>query len=72
MRTALLTLARLVAAAATFATFAVAQLALGLEVGDPAPPFRLPGSDGRTHALEDSLGSRGVVLAWFPKAFTPG
>lgn len=39
--------------------------------GDPAPPFELPGSDGRTHSLADYEG-RTVVLAWFPKAFTGG
>ena len=42
-----------------------------LAVGDPAPAFELPGSDGRTHSLE-SLAGRTVVLAWFPKAFTGG
>lgn len=41
-------------------------------VGSPAPAFSLPGSDGRSHALADHLGKRGVVLAWFPKAFTGG
>jgi len=43
-----------------------------LEVGDPAPPFELPGSDGRTYRLQDFMGVRPVVLAWFPKANTPG
>jgi peroxiredoxin Q/BCP len=43
-----------------------------LSVGDPAPEFSLPGTDGSTHRLADSVGKRGVVLAWFPKAFTPG
>ena len=43
-----------------------------LRVGDRAPGFDLPGSDGRRHSLEQHLGKRGVVLAWFPKAFTPG
>jgi len=42
-----------------------------LAVGDPAPAFSLPGSDGRTYSLED-LAGRTVVLAWFPKAFTGG
>ncbi len=41
-------------------------------VGDPAPPFDLPGSDGRRHSLAEHLGKRAVVLAWFPKAFTGG
>lgn len=43
-----------------------------LEVGDAAPAFSLPGSDGKTHSLAQHAGARGVVLAWFPKAFTPG
>jgi peroxiredoxin Q/BCP len=43
-----------------------------LVVGSKAPPFSLAGSDGRTHTLAEHLGKRGVVLAWFPKAFTPG
>jgi peroxiredoxin Q/BCP len=42
-----------------------------LAVGDPAPAFELPGSDGRTYSLDD-LAGRAVVLAWFPKAFTGG
>jgi peroxiredoxin Q/BCP len=42
-----------------------------LAVGDPAPAFALPGSDGSTHQLVDYRG-RVVVLAWFPKAFTGG
>lgn len=43
-----------------------------LKVGDKAPPFRLEGSDGKTYSLNDFKGKRGIVLAWFPKAFTPG
>ena len=45
--------------------------AVAVEVGDAAPDFRLPGSDGHTHALADYRG-RHVVLAFFPKAFTGG
>jgi len=40
--------------------------------GDPAPPFALVGSDGKTHSLADHAGKRAVVIAWFPKAFTGG
>jgi peroxiredoxin len=40
--------------------------------GDPAPPFTLKGSDGRTYRLQDYRGKRAVVVAWFPKAFTAG
>jgi peroxiredoxin Q/BCP len=43
-----------------------------LKVGDAAPAFSLPGSDGKTHSLAASKGKRAVVLAWFPKAFTGG
>ena len=43
-----------------------------LKVGDAAPAFSLPGSDGKTHSLADSKGKKAVVLAWFPKAFTGG
>jgi peroxiredoxin Q/BCP len=41
-------------------------------VGDPAPDFSLMGSDGRLHSLSEYRGRQAVVLAWFPKAFTPG
>ena len=47
------------------------QYSATLNVGDRAPDFKLPGSDGKTHALADYKG-RTVVLAWFPKAFTGG
>jgi thioredoxin-dependent peroxiredoxin len=43
-----------------------------LKVGDEAPAFNVPGSDGRNHQLADHKGKRAVVLAWFPKAFTGG
>ena len=44
----------------------------GLQPGDAAPAFSLPGSDGATHTLADFAGKKAVVLAWFPKAFTGG
>jgi len=43
-----------------------------LKVGDPAPNFDLPGSDGKTYKLSDFKGKKAVVLAWFPKVFTGG
>jgi peroxiredoxin Q/BCP len=43
-----------------------------LKVGDPAPAFKLEGTDGKVYALDDFKGKKGVVLAWFPKADTPG
>jgi peroxiredoxin Q/BCP len=49
-----------------------AAQAAELAPGARAPAFALAGSDGREHRLSDHAGQRGVVLAWFPKAFTPG
>ena len=43
-----------------------------LKRGDEAPDFALPGSDGQSYHLRDFRGKRGVVVAWFPKAFTGG
>jgi peroxiredoxin Q/BCP len=63
---------------ATLAGFALASnliagsAAAELSVGDVAPAFSLPGSDGKSHSLAQYKGKQGVVLAWFPKAFTPG
>ncbi len=48
------------------------SLAAALEVGEPAPEFLFEGTDGSLHRLSEHLGQRGVVVAWFPKAFTPG
>jgi peroxiredoxin Q/BCP len=45
--------------------------AADLKPGDPAPAFRLEGSDGKTHDLADLKGKT-VVVSWFPKAFTGG
>jgi peroxiredoxin Q/BCP len=50
----------------------MAQAPVELKVGDMAPAFSAPGSDGKTHTLAESAGKRAVVLAWFPKAFTGG
>jgi peroxiredoxin Q/BCP len=51
----------------------MAQLtAAELSIGEAAPEFTLPGSDGKTYRLADYRDKQVVVLAWFPKAFTPG
>ena len=42
-----------------------------LKIGDRAPDFTLPASDGKTYQLS-KLRGKTVVLAWFPKAFTGG
>jgi len=48
-----------------------APAAVELKVGDKAPEFSLPGTDGKTHKLSEYKGKT-VVLAWYPKAFTGG
>ena len=48
------------------------QIAAALEVGDKAPDFLLPASDGETYSLSQFNGVRPVVIAFFPKAFTGG
>lgn len=39
------------------------------KVGDPAPDFKLKGTDGKEHGLSDYKG-KWLVLFFFPKAFT--
>ncbi len=43
-----------------------------LKVGDKAPDFTLPSTDGGTVHLADLIGKGTVVLAFFPAAFTGG
>ena len=57
---------------ATLVAGAMAQSAVELKVGDMAPDFSLPGTDGKTHKLSDYRGKQAVVIAWFPRAFTQG
>jgi peroxiredoxin Q/BCP len=58
----------------TLAGFGVAAPAAAgdLKIGDQAPNFKLQASDGKTYQLSEFKGKEGVVLAWFPKAFTQG
>ena len=42
------------------------------KVGDKAPNFKLMGTDGKEYTLEQFKGKSAVVLAWYPKAGTPG
>ena len=58
----------LAGAAAVVAGRAVGALA----VGDEAPDFTLPGSDGSKATLSSFKGKKNIVLAFFPKAFTGG
>ena len=43
-----------------------------LKVGDKAPDFSLQGTDGKTYSLDQFKGKKAIVIAWFPKADTPG
>ena len=63
---------RLNTAVCALAFLLMSSFTFALEIGDKAPPFKLPGSDGATHQLSDYLGEKPVVLAFFPKAFTGG
>jgi peroxiredoxin Q/BCP len=51
---------------------AMSSTAADLKVGDVAPDFTLPASDGKSYRLSDFRNKETVVLAWFPKAFTSG
>ena len=43
-----------------------------LKVGDRAPEFTLPDTEGKPVSLASLLERGPVILAFFPKAFTPG
>lgn len=43
-----------------------------LKVGDLAPDFELPGTDGKKHRLSEFRNKKWVVVAWYPMALTPG
>lgn len=58
---------------ATAVTLASASAgAADLAVGDAAPDFTLPSTDGNEVTLSSFAGQKNVVLAFFPKAFTAG
>jgi len=43
-----------------------------LKVGDAAPDFTLPATDGKTYTLSEFKGKKNVVLAFYVLAFTGG
>jgi len=50
---------------------AVRSSAADIEVGQPAPDFRLPDETGQIRTLADFKG-RTLILAFYPKDFTGG
>ena len=69
---------RLLAVSAALSLISWAQAPAGaspsstLKVGDKAPDFTLPSTDGKPVHLEDLIGKSTIVLAFFPAAFTGG
>jgi peroxiredoxin Q/BCP len=43
-----------------------------LNIGDPAPDFRLASTEGREISLKEFRGKKNVVLYFYPKDDTPG
>lgn len=51
----------------------VSSASRALEVGQAAPEFEMMGSDGKVYTLDGlKKEHKGIVLAFFPMAFTPG
>lgn len=61
-----------VAAAAVLGGLAMAEERKGIGAGSAAPEFRLNDHTGKAVRLADFRERKWVVLAWFPKAMTPG
>jgi peroxiredoxin Q/BCP len=53
------------------AAFIASTAAAAPQVGDLAPDFTLPGTDGNSYTLSQLRGKH-VVIAFFPKAYTSG
>jgi hypothetical protein len=51
---------------------ATLSLMATLGVGDTAPDFEVVDTDGQMHKLSEMVTRGPVILAFFPKAFTPG
>jgi peroxiredoxin Q/BCP len=56
----------------TTAPLLALAIAATLKPGDKAPDFTLPDTDGKPVTLSKLLQQGPVILAFYPKAFTPG
>ena len=54
-----------------FVLLATASLASALDVGDKAPDFKLPSTNGVDIALSDFRGKKWVFLEFYAAAFVP-
>ena len=54
------------------AVLALMLSAATIKVGDKAPDFTLPDTDGKPVTLSRLLAEGPVILAFYPKAFTSG
>ncbi len=72
MGVGMLVLLAAVSASAQQARQAPATPKTNLKVGDVAPDFTLPGTDGKAYKLSDFRGKKTVVLAFYVLAFTGG
>ena len=61
-----------IATVVAFAPIAQGATPMPTLIGKPAPSFALPSDRGDTIRLADYQGKQNVLLAFFPKAFTPG
>jgi peroxiredoxin len=57
---------------ASLASALLGQASSTLKVGDTAPDFTLPSTEGSKVHLADYISKSAVVLAFFPAAFTGG
>ena len=60
------------ASAVSFIALAQPPTSSTLKVGDRAPDFTLPSTEGGHVHLADYIGKSTVVVAFFPAAFTGG
>ena len=63
---------RLVVSTVVIMVSFLSQSVMALDVGEQAPDFTLPASDGQTYTLSQFRGKQPVVIAFFPKANTTG